>query len=74
MDGINILNFGLYPDKYQSSGYFNFSCKLDKTLSIDIDDLYYKNSYNKNDKLMIKIYGVGYKIIRFKDGTLNVVL
>jgi len=73
-NGINIFNFGLYPESYQSSGYFNFNVKIDKSLDITLDNLFYNYLNLKNDKIIIKIYGIAYKIIRFSNGNMQFVL
>ncbi len=79
--GLNIYNFGLYPDSSQTSGHFNFSDKIDQTLDITLSNLFYnycKNNvlfeFSNSNNLIIKIYGVSYKIIKFTNGTIQIVL
>ena len=38
---------------------------IDKTLDIELDNLFYKYCDVRNDNIIIKIYCIGYKIIRF---------
>ena len=73
-NGINIYNFNLYPTSIQPSGFYNFYENIDKTLDIQIDDLFYKYCYERNDNIMLKIYCIGYKIIRFSNGVMQIII
>ena len=73
-NGINIYNFNLYPTSIQPSGFYNFYENIDKTLDIYIDDLFYKYCDVRNDNIMLKIYCIGYKIVRFSNGVMQIII
>ena len=72
--GINIYNFNLYPISIQPSGFYNFYENIDKTLDIELNDLFYKYCDERNDNIIFKIYCIGYKIIRFSNGVMQIII
>ena len=72
--GLNIYNFGLYTETFQPSGTFNFSDKMDQTLNISLTDIFYNYSNIRNDYLIVKIYANSFKIIKFTNGTIQIIL
>ena len=73
-DGINIYNFNLYPNSIQPSGFYNFYENIDKTLDIELNSLFYNYCNKRNDDIIIKIYCIGYKIIRFSNGIMQIII
>ena len=73
-NGINIYNFNLYPTSIQPSGFYNFYENIDKTLDIELNDLFYKYCNERNDNIMLKIYCIGYKIVRFSNGVMQIII
>lgn len=73
-NGINVYNFGLYPESFQSSGYFNFSAKCEKNLEIELHDLFYQYCTIKQLPIIIKVYAITYQILRYKNGYVDIII
>lgn len=69
-DGINIYSFGLDPEEHQPSGTCNFSRLNVVNLNLRINNnlLIKENTVDESERVLVRIYGLGYNILRFAGG------
>jgi hypothetical protein len=69
--GLGLYSFSLYPDKYQPSGFCNFSNIKIGTLLLELDDTFF-SSVESSDEVQLFIFSKNYNFLLIQNGMASI--
>jgi hypothetical protein len=69
--GVGLYSFSLFPDKYQPSGFCNFSNIKVATLSLDTNDDFF-SSITSSDEMNLFVFAKSYNFLLIENGMAHI--